>query len=341
MNTYSNHEWKKFFKSRGIKEELIEEYLKYISLLNRNKVPIIFEIEHFSYLTGIKLELLYKMIYGSSCFYRTFYIEKKSSFDFREITVPYPSLKSIQDWINKNILSTLKVHYNAHGYVKNKSIKTNAQKHINQKELYKIDLKDFFPSIGIERIINQFKILGYSKNVSFYLASLCCYNGKLTQGSPTSPTLSNAVTFKLDKRLTSLAKKNNLIYTRYVDDIGISGENIHYNLQKLFLEIIKDEGFIVNHKKTYLNKETSNKRILAGVSIQEEKLTIPRKMKRKLKQEVYFVSKYGIKSHMLNIKNKSPYYYESLLGKLKYWNYIETNSTEAQILIKKLEESRT
>lgn len=337
--TISIKEWKSFFKSRGIEQSLINEYISNIEKLKDKNLPIIFEIEHLSYLVNINIEILNKMIFSNKSFYQEFKIPKRNKGEFREIHAPYPSLKCVQDWIYNNILQYAKIHYNAHGYVKNKSIKTNAKKHLNKKELFKIDLKDFFPTIKIPRIIEQFKRLGYSKNMSLCLATLCCQNDYLTQGSPTSPALSNLVAYKLDKRLTTLAKRNNLVYTRYVDDIAISGDDIHHFLQKLICEIIEEEGFIVNYEKTYLNKENSNKRLLTGIIIKDDKLTIPRETKRKLKQEIYYISKFGIKSHLISINNKNPYYYESLLGKLQYWKFIEPTSKDVDKLIKILNDS--
>lgn len=329
-------EWENFFISRGIKEDLISLYLKRINQLESRDLPIIFEIEHLSYLTEIKIDILNNMIFSNKNFYREFKIPKRKINEFRTINSPYPSLLSVQNWILKNILDSTKVHYNAHGYVKNKSIKTNATKHLGQKELFKIDLKDFFPNIKIARIVNQFKRLGYTKNISLALASLCCYKDYLSQGSPTSPTLSNLVAYKMDKRLTSLAKKNNLIYTRYVDDIAISGENIHYQLQKFICKII-EEGFVINYDKTYLSDSEINKRQLTGVVIKDNYLTVPKNFKKQLKQEIYYISKFGLKSHLFSIKNKNPYYTESLLGKLQYWKFIEPQSELVNKLIKDLE----
>lgn len=330
-------EWENFFKNRGIKEELISVYLKRINQLKSKDLPIIFEIEHLSYLTEIKIDILYNMIFSSENFYREFRIPKKKKNEFRTINSPYSSLLSVQNWILKNILDFTKIHYSAHGYIKNKSIKTNATQHLGQNQLYKIDLKDFFPNIKIPRIVNQFKRLGYTKNISLALASLCCYKDYLSQGSPTSPTLSNLVAYKMDKRLTLLAKKNNLIYTRYVDDIAISGENINYQLQKFICKIIEEEGFIINYDKTYLSDSKINKRQLTGIVIKDDYLTIPNNLKKQLKQEVYYISKFGLRSHLFSIKNKNPYYVESLLGKLQYWKFIEPQSKLVKELLENLQ----
>ncbi|MDN5049677.1 reverse transcriptase family protein [Aliarcobacter butzleri] len=334
------YKWKAYFKSRGLKDDLIIKYLKYINTLNKNRLPIIFELEHFGKLVGIKSETLNKMIYAPDKFYRTFTMKKRKHGEIREITVPYPSLKSVQSWINDNILSKQKVHYSVHGYVKKKSTVTNAKIHLDKKELLKVDLKEFFPSIKIKDVVKLFQSLGYTKRLSFQLASLCCHDGVLAQGASTSPALSNIILFKMDVRLTELSKSANLKYSRYADDIAISGDYITHKLQDTVFTIIKESGFEVNLDKTYLSKENSNKRILTGLSIKGSELKIPRKMKRAIIQEMFYINKYGLKSHMINKRIKNYNYFETIYGKLKYWKYIEPNSEKVDQLIDQLITSR-
>ena len=81
---------------------------------------------------------------------------------------------------------------NCHGFVKNKSILTNALPHIGARVLMKFDFENFFPSIKLHNVISQFRFFGYGKNVSRYLGYLCVNsNFSLPQGAPTSPYLSN------------------------------------------------------------------------------------------------------------------------------------------------------
>lgn len=54
------------------------------------------------------------------------------------------------------------------------------------------------------------------------LAQLCVHNGKMPQGAPTSPVLSNIIASALDKTLVRLAGKYRMRYTRYADDITFS-----------------------------------------------------------------------------------------------------------------------
>ena len=127
----------------------------------------------------------------------------------RIINIPSADLKYIQRWILKYILNNIHVSEHANGFVKSKSILTNAQNHVNSECIVNIDLKDFFPSIEFEQVFKIFKYYGYTKELSYTLAKLCTFQGVLPQGSPASPAITNIICLKLDKRLSSLGEKNN------------------------------------------------------------------------------------------------------------------------------------
>ena len=103
------------------------------------------------------------------------YFVRKHDQRYREITVPTLKLKNIQKWINNNILATVKVSESAHGFVKERSILTNAKAHIHTRDswLLRIDIQNFFPSICIEDVVEIFEKLGYSADVSRILSMLC------------------------------------------------------------------------------------------------------------------------------------------------------------------------
>src|SRR5690606_692346 len=103
------------------------------------------------------------------------------------------------------------------------------------------DLSDFFPSVRFGRVASFFETAGYPRSVARLLAGLCCHapprrllresglppskaalwlKPHLPQGAPTSPALSNAVAFRLDRRLAGLAAAANADYTRYADDLA-------------------------------------------------------------------------------------------------------------------------
>lgn len=322
------NEWKHFFLSRGIPQRIIDQYLDQIKSLKASNAPVIFEVEHLSLLLGIEYLTVQAMINGTPKFYRAFTIKKRSGGN-RIIHAPYPSLLQCQDWIYQKILLNCAVHDNAHGYIPTRSIFTNATPHLNCKVLLKMDLKDFFPSIGMGWVVNFFSELGYSKGVSYALASLCCNKGCLVQGASTSPYLTNILLYGLDERLTRLASKNNLKYTRYADDMTFSGDYISNKIPALIESIVNDYGLVVNTTKTRLmiNK---NKKIVTGLSVADDALRVTRELRRSVKQAVHYIDRYGLLSHVSQEKIKDPFYLDSILGKVNFWLQAEPHNSDAK-----------
>lgn len=316
-----------YYLDRGIPENIVEIYLEYSARALSKKLPIIFEFEHLSLLLGLNLKTLASMVSAPSSFYREFTIPKRSG-GKRQIFAPYESLLFAQRWILKNILDNVKIHECAHGFCRNRSIKSNASVHLNSDHLLKMDLKDFFPSVKIAWVITVFLELGYSPNVAYFLASLCCKDGVLAQGAATSPSLSNIILRSLDNRLNRLAKRCGLQYSRYADDLTFSGKKIHFKLIVLVEKIVFMYGLNINHEKTRLKHEHGT-RIITGVAVNHGRLSVPGKFKRALKNEIYFIRRFGLLSHMSNQKIHRPNYLQSLLGKIGFWLHIEPTNEYA------------
>lgn len=324
---HSIEEWRYFFLSRGIASDLIERYLEQASLLSKTKSPIIFELEHLSLLVGVKYKVLLNMIHGSSSYYRTFSIKKRAG-GSRKIEAPYPSLLQCQTWIYHHVLLKNPVHDCAHGYVPGRSIFTNATAHLGCKTLLKMDLKDFFPSIGIGWVVKFFTTLGYTKNVAYALGALCCNQGRLVQGASTSPYLTNILLYDLDDRLFKLASRSGLSYTRYADDLTFSGGYISTNFVSLVSRIASEFSLVVNNSKTRLLIE-KNKKIVTGLSVSGSSLRITREMRRSITQDVFYIEKYGLFSHVSQMKITDPFYLESIAGKVAFWIQAEPQNATA------------
>ena len=320
-------EWDKFYTEKNISEDLKKSLLDYATVLLEKGVPVIYDLDHLCALLGLKKFFVTSVIFSSKAFYREFEIKKRSG-GFREIRAPYPSLLYMQHWIYKEILLKCKVNATAHGFVKKRSILTNANVHKGQTFLLKMDLKDFFPSIPINWIVNVFKDIGYTNDIAFYLASICCLEGTLPQGAPTSPMLSNIVASFMDKRLYKLCQEYGYKYTRYADDIAISGSFISPTFIDAVSGIIEDCGFEVNKKKTRLYGEKGNK-IITGISLANNEVRIPRDYRRELEQEIYYILKYGFDAHVKRNKIKKSNYLQSIIGKLNYWLMVEPQNEMA------------
>lgn len=318
--------WLSYFDDIGLKDEYALEYQEIMKTLIKNNVPIIFEIEHLSKLVGINVTTLYTMIFSSESFYRSFEIPKKTG-GCRTITTPFNSLKLVQKWIYNNILKNKKIHSTVHGFTFQKSIITNANVHKNSNVFLQLDIKNFFPSIPVNWIINYFHDLGYSKKISFYLAKLCCHNDCLGQGAPTSPILSNLVLFSLDKKLNNFSKANNILYTRYADDMTFSGNHIPLSFKNFSIFLIKRYGLKINNNKTKLKINVSQN-IITGIQVNNNSILVPRKYKKKLRQELFYIKKFGLISHVTKKRIKDPNYIYSLVGKINFILSVEPNNAE-------------
>ena len=321
-------DWKSYYDSRGISNDIKQKLLKYVEILLNNKVPVIFNFEHLCNLLGRNPNYLASVVNSPESYYRQFKIKKRSG-GFRIISSPYPSLLEMQYWIYENILKKIEISNAAHGFTFKKSIITNSKNHTGQKQLLKLDLVDFFTTININRIIYIFKQLGYPNIIAYYLASICCYNKSLPQGAPTSPILSNIVSRKLDKRLVKFSKTMFIKYSRYADDLTFSGDKIPAKFITYITNIVEDEGFEVNEKKTRLYQNKS-KRIVTGISVVGNDIRLPRDYKRKLKQELYFIEKYGLYSHISKKRIKKSNYLYSLIGKVNFWISVEPSNEQAR-----------
>lgn len=321
-------EWDKFYTEKNVSEDMKNILLDYATVLLEKNVPVIFDLEHLCALLGVNKYYVTSVIFCPKAFYREFKIKKRSG-GFRDIRAPYPSLRNIQDWIYKEILLKCKVNATAHGFVKKRSILTNANVHKGQSFLLKMDLKDFFPSIPINWVVQVFKGIGYTNDVAFYLASICCLEDVLPQGAPTSPALSNIVASFMDKRLYKLCQDYGYKYTRYADDIAISGRFISPTFIDIVTNVVEDCGFAVNKKKTRLYGEKGNK-IITGISLANNEVKVPRGYRRELEQEIFYILKYGFDAHVKRNKIRKINYLQSIIGKLNFWLMVEPQNDMAK-----------
>jgi retron-type reverse transcriptase len=234
--------------------------------------------------------------------YIQFDVPKKSG-GTRTLSAPHRTLAAAQEWVLANILAKLPTEEPAHGFVPGRSTLTNARPHAGRDLVVNLDLEGFFPSIGFARVRHVFRRLGYSGAVATLLALLCTecprkrvlYAGRpyfvatgprgLPQGACTSPALANQVARKLDRRLAGLARKLDLTYTRYADDLTFSSgpgfrDRVGYLIARV-RHIAADEGFGVCAKKTRVLRPESRQTV-TGLVVNVAP-AVPRRIVRRLR----------------------------------------------------------
>jgi RNA-directed DNA polymerase len=310
---------------------------RYVEKLYKQGLPVIFSTEHFSLLVGLRLHVVNSMTYKSSKFYYHAVIKKRSGGD-RILSIPYPALKYVQHWLVLNILKAIEIDEHATAFYPGSTILNNVLPHVHNYEVLSLDLKDFFPTITYPRVAGVFLSVGYSSQVASMLAKICTESFYLPQGAPSSPYLSNIIVKAMDRRLAGLSKKYGIVYTRYADDLTFSGNQIEREFYQTVRQIIIEEGFELNEEKTR-RRINAERKIVTGLSISSNKIRLPRNVKRNLRQEVHYISKYGLIEHMDRRGFSDPTYVDKILGRLNFWRYVEPDClfvVNAILTIKKI-----
>lgn len=139
---------------------------------------------------------------------------------------------------------------------------------------------------------------------------------------------------KLDKRLSKLAESFNAKYTRYADDITISGKyNIH-NILEIVYKIIDEENFSINIEKTRIRYYYQRQEV-TGLIVNSNKVNVSKKYIKKVKQEIYYCLKFGVSDHLMHNNINKRFYKDHLYGKV-YYIYM-VNHTLGSQLLKELE----
>jgi RNA-directed DNA polymerase len=321
FKTYSEN-FRKNSTNLGYSEDNIRGCLNYAEILFKNELPIIYNLTHFSKLVGFERNYIIQAAVASKysdAYYRYHKILKKNG-DVRKIKEPLPNLKAIQYWILNNIFEKINVSAFAKAYVKKRGLKQNIRFHKSQKKVLCIDIKDFFPSISFKKVENIFLNSGYSIEISNYLAKLCCLKEKLPQGAPTSPYISNLIFREIDQEIAAFSKEINLRYTRYADDLTFSGDFDEVAVLEQIKIILEKNDFNLNNDKTKIMLY-SERQIVTGIIV-NDKPQLDKETRKEIRQHLYYIKKYGLKSHMERNKISDNIFLNKLMGKISFGLYL-------------------
>lgn len=206
--------------------------------------------------------------------YHSFQVQKANG-GYRTISAPQKPLMEIQKKLAIVLSEVYSPKVCAYGFIKGKSIVGNAQKHISKRFVFNIDLKDFFSQIHFGRICGLLQNKPYciGREAAITIAQISCLNGKLPQGAPSSPIITNMICAPLDNSLMRLAKRTKCVYTRYADDITFSTymkafDNIIVYVDELgchvgsaLESILRKHSFLVNPDKIKLSNRSSRQEV--------------------------------------------------------------------------------
>jgi RNA-directed DNA polymerase len=357
---FSLHAYLKPLRETGASIEYIEAVKRNAKPLIDRRLPVLLTLGHLARVCDVPYANLARIVARQVDPYRVFAIRKRNG-GKRFICVPEAQLMRVQRWIHDEILCSpaalAKLSPHATAYAPETGHIENAERHLGSDWVLKLDIRNFFESISERQAYHLYRTLGYRALVAFCLARLSTrvlpeatdkrsrsrarrwhpgkvYEilgnnvvGHLPQGAPTSPMLANLVCAALDGDLQRIAVREGLTYTRYADDMTFSGElddrAAAVDTLRELSRVVGEHGFSINAQKTSIAKNGGRK-IVTGLSVDGEALRLPRAYKDKIRQELFFLYKYGIASHCQRIGQRNQLsYLLRLAGRIRYASSIE------------------
>ncbi|MBO5869993.1 MAG: RNA-directed DNA polymerase [Clostridia bacterium] len=158
------------------------------------------------------------------------------------------------------------------------------------------------------------------------MAYLCCLNDTLPQGAPTSPYLSNLRLISLDEKISKYTSSKSIRYTRYADDLTFSGDLNPHHLINDISKMIFNEGFSINPEKTRVARENARQEV-TGIVVNSH-MQLSKEKRKQIRQQVYYIKKFGLESHLEHIGENRAHYLNHLLGQINFALFINPKDDE-------------
>lgn len=326
MNRWSPQRYLKVGRQDGVPEPILQNAVNTAKQM-KHGCPPIFSLNHLSHLAGTTYTFLHQTVSreNEKEAYKIFRLRKPnvghSPDRFRYICAPCEDLLRVQRWINTHILSRIEPHETSYAYDNRHGVLDAAALHCEARWLIKLDLTNFFESVLEPRVYELFRSFGYQPLVAFELARLCTrlrasgnpdqryknrtppeglpYNGDsrighLPQGAASSPRIANLVMRSLDESLQHFASENDMLYSRYADDLVFSSREDFDRLHAMqHITAINNrlvhEGFWLNKSKTKIVTPGTRK-IVLGLLVDGKKPRLPKSYKKYVSDHLYYLS---------------------------------------------------
>ena len=211
----------------------------------------------------------------------------------RKITRPVDRLKIIQQQIH-TCLKEIKLPNCMYGGVHERTNFDNAISHKGSRYFLTIDLRNFFGNISNSIVYQTLINNGFSWKEAREITMVSTYKGALPQGAPTSTTLANLSFAPTAIILENFCRERNITFTVFVDYLAFSSSQCFEGDISKILQIIKDSGYFVNHKKVHYKKNCCE---ITGLYVNRGKLSLHKNI-------LANVNKPGIKEYVDAVKNK-------------------------------------
>ena len=269
-----------------------DDYLRYLSFATLEQLAISCQssvkaltLDHITsgLMLGVSPKLIQQLAWRPERHYRSFELAKRGG-GFRTIDSPRVFLKVVQRFLADYILVDLPVCKAVHSYRIGSSIQENANQHTSADFVANIDIENFFGSIKRSAIDHLLLYHGFKSSSSELIAWLVTKDDALPQGAPTSPGISNAFLYLFDEFMAVSCKNKNLSYSRYADDITISGNDRGQVSEMLTVaksKLMTEYGLRLNEAKSRIASKHGQQKV-TGLVV-NERVAPARSYRRKIR----------------------------------------------------------
>lgn len=249
--------------------------------------------------------------------YNIFRVPKKNG-KWRTIAEPSADLKAIQ-LIIKDVLDCIPIHESAHGFVVGRDIVSNAKRHRQKRYVLNIDVKNFFPSVRRQLMLPILRDHVQDEELLEWIVWACFLEDALPQGAPSSPILANVYMKEIDLFLEAYCQNSHWSYSRYADDLTISGGDTVKEGLGAILKTVDYQlglyGLVRNKKKTKL-MPYYQRQVVTGIVVNNERLTLSSKTRDRLFLDLKGRSRRTLSESELgyleHVRHVDPLFYEKL-----------------------------
>lgn len=219
----------------------------------------------------------------------------------RSLVIPSHRLKQYQSFLCAVIFDDLPVNERvSFAYRRGFSAVDAVKPHSSSKFFYKTDIEDFFWSIRSEMVCRLLReVETIVSDLELYLPrimQIISVDGRLPIGYVSSPPISNAVLKRFDDIVEDRCKSESLTYTRYADDIILSGGRsevvgLANNIVKEALFDCFGANFRLRKSKTKIMNLAEKVKILGLVVLPNGAITVDKQVRSKVEYLLYFYIK--------------------------------------------------
>lgn len=206
----------------------------------------------------------------------------------RVIKSPNKKLKEVQEKVLSLLCEQTKLNESTFGLSGLKGVLHNVEMHRANcdTKLVTLDVANFFDSVTRRKVKSIFLKIGFSTECSALLTKICTIDETIPQGAPTSPLLSALSLQNVDKEVFYYCSQAGLIYSRYFDDVTVSGDRLNPRIITSIVCMFEKRGFSMRDDKRCFYTSGVAK-VITGVVLTDRGLDVTEKYKAKIKSAWY------------------------------------------------------